>query len=317
MRTLSIQQSKSIVEVIFENARVTETLSDNQHAEAREYYSAKLSIRDRKEIVRVLCRGQPDNFSQIIRDVVAVYDPFIRELHQSVDLSAQLGYAQAFMDDIIKTIKSKASEGQAPSVEEFDALIQRHVHNILLFLHEIAKKCPDWADIYRTWCKEAASNFRRQKQPAWNEDGAAGEMTDRLGALFKSVPEDKKTEILSTLDAHAAYLAELNEISARRAQAVLDGSGTMYGPGAYIARWHDLLEGTRITPATAHGQIRTGKDIQFADVGEDADAKKKEKKTWWDSEAIAKQVMAEMPREPEVSVVLEHFRQGFRDLLKQ
>ena len=34
----------------------------------------------------------------------------------------------------------------------------------------------------------------------------------------------------------------------------------MVGPGAYLARWQNLLDNTLITPAKAFGDVRTGAD---------------------------------------------------------
>ena len=35
-------------------------------------------------------------------------------------------------------------------------------------------------------------------------------------------------------------------------------ASTPYGPGAYLARWQELLESTLVTPETAKGPVRKG-----------------------------------------------------------
>jgi hypothetical protein len=95
----------------------------------------------------------------------------------------------------------------------------------------------------------------------------------------------------------------------------------MYGPGVYLARWHGLLDETLITPADAEGPVRRGKDVQFKDKAEGEEAKRKEKKAevkrWWDSEPIAREVMAEMPEQPNVEVVLQALGGSFRECLRK
>ncbi|KUJ08259.1 uncharacterized protein LY89DRAFT_659304 [Mollisia scopiformis] len=318
VRSISIEQSKSIVNVIFETAQYkpSTSLSDVQHAKALEYYSAKLSIRDRKELIRVLCHQYPDNLTQTIRDVVAVYDPLIRSIHNGVDLSAGLGDLQNFLEDMIKTIKPKSGNGnKAPSVEDFVTLFRTHLPSCLRFLHQVAKNCPEVSSTFRQWCKEAIQQFRKKQSSDAQETGGAGSMTAHLTTLCASVSEVQKPGIISALDAHSNYLSSLNKISMQRAQSVLDNkSTTMYGPGAYLARWHGLLDETLITPATPQGPVRRGKDIQFKD---EEGKRKASGKGWWDSEQIAQQVMVEVPEQPNVDVVLELLGGPFRDLLNK
>lgn len=89
VRAISISQSKSIITAILSttDGLQSSSLSEAKHAQAQEYYAAKLSIRDRKQLIEVLCSQTPDVLTQAIRSVVAVFDPFIRSVHNNVDLS--------------------------------------------------------------------------------------------------------------------------------------------------------------------------------------------------------------------------------------
>lgn len=86
----------------------------------------------------------------------------------------------------------------------------------------------------------------------------------------------------------------------------------MYGPGVFLARWHGLLDETLITPATAEGPVRRGKDVQFKD---EEGKSKSGGRGWWDSEGIAESVTSEMPEQPDVSVVIDWLGDGFKELL--
>jgi hypothetical protein len=327
LRTISIKQSKSIVDVIFESAIYPPSapLSPAQHSQALEYYSTRLAIRDRKEIIRVLCRQYPDNLTQSIREVVAVFEPLIRSVHIGVDLSLAVGYFQDFSEDLIKNVKSKFDNGngngnEAPSVEDIVDLYRRHVPSVLRFLHDVCSNCPEWVGTWHKWCKEAVLKFRSENENDWHETGAAGSMTASLNTQFSSLPDAQISEVLAALDKHATYLTTLSKLSMQRAQSILDNdSQTMYGPGVYLARWHGLLDETLITPAKAEGPVRRGKDVQFKDRVEGEGAKKKDKKSsakqLWNSEAIAKEVVAEMPEQPSVEVVLKALGGLFRGFL--
>lgn len=315
VRAVSIEQSKSVVNVIFETTSYPPStfLSEDQHAKALEYYSAKLSIRDRKELIRVLCHQYPDNLTQMIRDIVAVYDPLIRSIHNGVDLSAGIGDLQNFIDDMIKTVKPKSGNEKAPSVEDFVALFRTHLPSCLRFLHQVAKNCPEVSSTFRQYCKEAIQEFRMKDEHKGNQEAGAGSLTNHLTDLFRELQEDQKSQVLDALDEHAKYLSSLSEISMQRAQSVLDNkSTTMYGPGVYLARWHGLLDETLITPATPQGPVRRGKDIHFRD---EEGKRKGGAKGWWDSEGIAKKVMGEVPEQPNVDVVLKALEEPFRQLL--
>jgi hypothetical protein len=248
--------------------------------------------------------------------MVAAYDPIIRQVHNGVDLSTCLTDVQNFLDELIKMSKVKTAgngggNGQAPSVEDYVNLFRKHSPSYLRFLHQVLKNCPEVANTFREYAEGAISGFRVRSTDG---NGAGGKMTGPLIALFSALPETDKAGVLKALDAHSAYLVSLNTFSIARTQYVLDNNSvTMYGPGMYLARWHGLLDETLITPAIAHGPVRRGKDVKYKEgkgkvqVGG---------KMAWDSEAIGREAMEELPEPPDVSIVVKVLGEQFRGVLK-
>ena len=106
VRSQSLSESKSIVAVILETSDPpfkidAKTLNEHQHSVAMEYFSTYLSIRDREEITRVLCKSNPDVLTSTVRDAVAGMDPVIRAIHNAVDLSGTVTDAEAFITDSV------------------------------------------------------------------------------------------------------------------------------------------------------------------------------------------------------------------------
>jgi hypothetical protein len=77
IRNTSIESRTSIIAAIFQDAdpKLLQSLTEVQHEQCLVYLSSLLSIRDREEITRVLCRQTPDLFTQIIRDSVTTFEP--------------------------------------------------------------------------------------------------------------------------------------------------------------------------------------------------------------------------------------------------
>ena len=316
IRALSIQQSKSAVIVIFENARppLSTTLSDSQHYQALEYYSALLSIRDREELIRIFCRQEPDLFTPSVREMVAAYEPLIRSVHKGMDLSGAMSDVQDFLEDMIKLGKAKNIEKggfnfggthRPPTVEEYVSLFRKYLPCLFRYLHQIAKNCPDLRETFQEYAKEALRGFRH------DENATGGVMTDHLNELFRSVPAHKQPEVLTKLGEHSAYLTTLSALSLKRTQSILDNrSATMYGTGVYLARWHDLLNDTLITPASAVGPIRRGRDVKYKEG-------KGKGKAMWDSEVILREVMRNVPAPPDVTIVVKMLAGPFYDMLQK
>ena len=313
---MSIEQSKSVVIVIFESARppLSTALSDSQHTQALEYYAALLSIRDRDELIRIFCCQEPDLFTPSVREMVAAYEPGIRSIHKVVDLSGAISDMQGFLEDLIKLGKAKNNENASsniggthrpPTVEEYVSLFRKYLPCLFRYMHQTAKNCPEIREAFREYGKEALRGFRN------DENQSEGVMTGSLNQLFSVVPAHQQAEVLAKLDAHSAYLTILNRSSTERTQSIIDNiSVTMYGTGVYIARWHDLLNETLITPASAVGPIRRGRDVKYKEG-------KGKGKTMWDSEAISRKAMKDVPEPPDVSIVVRMLGAPFKDLLQK
>ncbi|KAJ9132092.1 PX-associated-domain-containing protein [Pleurostoma richardsiae] len=180
-RSESIRQRKSIVVIIFDSAnpRLSTSLTEGQHTQCLEYYSAQLSIRDREEITKVLCRQNPDIFTGAIRIAVDTFDVMIRALHNGLDLREHISAAQSFLDDLIQTSKPKNSSNDKnnsksgsdggvdgpipPSVEDYVALLRRNRQSLFRYLHQFAKTCPSITEKFRIWAKQAVRNFSRDE----------------------------------------------------------------------------------------------------------------------------------------------------------
>ncbi len=302
--------------IIFENARppLSTALSESQHTQALEYYAAILSMRDREELIRIVCRQEPDLFTPSVQEMVAAYEPGIRSLHKGVDLSGAIYDLQGFLDDLIKLGKAKNNDNgsskiagthRPPSVEEYVSLFRKYIPCLFRYMHQIAKNCPEIREGFREYGREALRGFRN------DENESRGVMTGPLNQLFSAIPPDQQLAVLEKLDAHSAYLTGLKVSSAKRTQSIIDNtSATMYGTGAYLAKWHHLLDETLITPASAVGPVRRGRDVKYNEG-------KWKGKTMWDSEAISREAMKDVPEAPEVGIVVKILGRSFKDLLQE
>lgn len=100
-RVNSRESNMSIVAVILSLSSLDLELSETQHAKAMEYLSLQLAIRDRQEIVRVLCKRNPDILTAAVRQGVEAYTPMIRHVHQAVNLSDTLWDFERFLTDML------------------------------------------------------------------------------------------------------------------------------------------------------------------------------------------------------------------------
>ena len=99
------------------------------------------------------------------------------------------------------------------------------------------------------------------------------------------------------------------------------------GPGAYLARWQDLLDSTPITPLTAHGKPHHASDKDIVEKSaEDVDGGKtaefETRQQSLDSQKVKPSVLGggtqsknDVVRKPDVKVVIEALGQDFRKLL--
>ncbi|KAJ0285494.1 hypothetical protein CBS470a_006380 [Colletotrichum nupharicola] len=314
VRARSLRESKSVVAVILETTdpKLLEDVSDAEHKQCLEYYAAQLAIRDREEIINVLCKQSPDLLTQAVRDAVAGMDPIIRAVHNKVDLSDHVKDYQSFLDQLIATSKPKKAKSKdeadppLPTVEDYVQLLKNNRQLLYKWLHAVSKNCPEVMDQFRKWAKDSLVAFHKQK----NGDS----IEERLGGIFNQVPEEKKAALLPIIDAHADYLKELNNISRSRMQTIIDGnSSSMSGPGVYLVRWHSLLDETLITPATPSGSIRHGKDVQGAvthgkrtSISSDTDEV---------VEKVRSLTLSSLPEAPDVRPVIKAMARPFKQMI--
>ncbi|CAN9346970.1 unnamed protein product [Alternaria sp. RS040] len=256
-RSQSVSEQKSIAAVILETSDPpykvdADTLNEHQHSVAMEYLSTYLSIRDREELTKVLCKSNPDVLTSTIRDAVAAMDPVIRDIHNAVDLSGTVTDAEAFITDLIKTAKPKKKttgtksretsksrpsspstdpasildEGasDAPTVEDFVQLLKKHAPSMHKFLHHVTKNAPQLAQDYLVYAKRIFSEFRVDEAAAKQEEkgeGGAGNMTAPLHSLFETLAKEKQEELKTLLDQHEEHLQTLKSTSQTRLESIM------------------------------------------------------------------------------------------------
>ncbi|KAL8937892.1 MAG: hypothetical protein Q9216_004198, partial [Gyalolechia sp. 2 TL-2023] len=171
MRTSSRSHSISIVAVILSPSPTKPTtLSAPTHTLALDYLSVHLSILDREKLIRVLCHHTPDHLTTSVRELVKVYDPIIRALHNAVDLAAGVSDLQAFLDDLIalslldKTSSSgdrsgnggvKMKKKRVPTVQDYVRLLQKHQKSSHVFIHQALKNGKELSQWYREYALHA------------------------------------------------------------------------------------------------------------------------------------------------------------------
>jgi len=261
-RSQSVSEQKSIAAVILETSYPpykvdADTLNEHQHSVAMEYLSTYLSIRDREELTKVLCKSNPDVLTSTIRDAVAAMDPVIRDIHNAVDLSGTVTDAEAFITDLIKTAKPKKKttgtksretsksrpsspsadpasildEGasDAPTVEDFVTLLKKHAPSMHKFLHHVTKNAPQLAQDYLVYAKRIFSEFRVDEAAAKQEEkgeGGAGNMTAPLHSLFETLGKEKQEELKGLLDQHEEHLQTLKSTSQTRLESIMRPSSS-------------------------------------------------------------------------------------------
>ncbi|KND88992.1 Uncharacterized protein TOPH_06272, partial [Tolypocladium ophioglossoides CBS 100239] len=276
VRAASLHNAQSVVVAILNAADpdLAAALTDEQHTQCLAYYSALLSVRDREGITAALCRTPPDLFTQMVRDVAAAYDPMIRSVHARVDLKEHLDALQGFVEEFIRASRPPTGDGdeegeRLAGVEEYVGLLRRNRGLLYRWVSVVAGGCPEVWEALRGWAREAMGKFRAEEDRG-EEDKESRGMAGRLNELFASLEPATQAEVLEAIDAHAAYLATLNDLSVARLQYLItctsaasdSSSSTAAGPGIYLARWQCLLDSTPITPATPHGALRHGRDVK-------------------------------------------------------
>lgn len=245
------------------------SLSEAQHNFAMEYLAMHLAIRDREELISILCCHQPDLLTSSIRHLVKAYDPIIRALHRAVDLSSGVSDLQAFLTDLIGISKVEQKSGQlrAPTVEDYCRLLKKHQRSSHRFIHQVLKNGKDLSQSYHEYATHAAAQYKqRSSQISSNEtpiNTAAGDFTAELERLVSTIPDHEKITVMEEIDTHAKYLSAITEGSENKLRIIIhnlsdEKSEMSQGPGMYLSRWQTLLDETLITPATPQGTLRRG-----------------------------------------------------------
>ncbi|KAF4555691.1 Hypothetical protein D9617_2g056540 [Elsinoe fawcettii] len=381
IRDASRQSKMSIVQTILSLSSVSPEMEDKQHSQALEYLSLQLAIRDRNEIIRVLCKSNPDHLTQAVRDSIAAYEPLIRQVHNAVNLSDTVLDFQNFVNDMLKLARpegtTEGSKPTPPSVEDFVHLLHTHQTSCHKFLHQVSKNGREITDWFRDYCHNISKYFRDMASP----DSKHGNITEKLSKRYADLPTETQTKVKAEIDAHAEYLERLHDASASTIRAVIsnersvkrsakpvssrassrnpsrrpspgsrkassnslrsmlgrngggeenekgspsiddtkevssNGKKTMYGPGAYLAKWQQLLDTTLITPKRPFGDVRTGKDTSVREESskdvdgeiEDTGVPEKEKE----------KLVRRTPDAPAVDETIAALGEKFRELLRE
>ncbi|KAK4541452.1 hypothetical protein LTR36_008053 [Oleoguttula mirabilis] len=308
-RKRSKEQDMSIVAVIMAMSSHSVELSDAQHATALEYLALSLGVRDRQEIVKVLCRRNPDHLTSAVRDGVDAYTPMIRNVHQAVNLSDTVWDFEQFLTDMLKMSKPSGGKGQEkpPSVEDYVDLLHRHQQSCHKFLHQVAKNGKEVTGWWRDYVHMATAQFKR-------EGKANGGAQNAMEKAFAQLPEDDQKAVKDELAVYEKYLDDLHAASATRISAVIKRThSTPYGPGAYLARWQHLMDTTVITPAKQKGPLRYGGSKSVKEEGrKDVDGNEAGFMT---EQQVAKAVDEKTPDAPDVQRTLGLLGSRFREVL--
>ncbi|PNH37655.1 hypothetical protein VD0004_g9135 [Verticillium dahliae] len=331
-RNESQKSSKSIITIILNRSdpALAKKLSAEQHAQCQEYYAALLSIRDRDELTTALCTQSPDLFTQTVRDLVGGFEPYIRAIHDKIDLREHVQDYQSFVDQFIATSKpqptgSAGTETRLPSVEDYVALLRKNRHMLYRWMHHGAAQAPEVRNVFKAWAKEAVVHFRKPGVEVAVPGSSAhveGSMVESVADAFAALSDEVRGPLLPVIDAHASHLDALEALSVGRMQQIIDGgSSTMAGPGIFLVSWQELLDSTLITPATPDGAARRGKDVQNKTVEgkpgatDDAGETKADKETRREGEEARKKVLGSLPEGPDVKPVVEVMGAVFRKLI--
>ena len=323
-RRQSKEQERSIINVLLSLSSQSPDLSDKQHAKALEYLSLTLAVRDRQEIVRVICQRNPDHLTAAIRDGVDAYTPMIRDVHQAVNLSDTMWDFERFLTDMLKMSKpqgsgKKGEEEKPPTVEDFVDLLHRHQTSSHKFLHQVAKNSKPLMDTWKQYVRTAASQFNANKKPPASasvvpDTVAAGGAHVQLQEAFSALKQEDQQAVKAELEAYDKYLTDLHTASAARISAVIKRThSTPFGPGAFLARWQQLMDSTPVTPEKAQGPVRFGGSRSVKEAGrKDIDG---EEAGFVGEDEAEKAVGEKTPQMPSIEKTVKLLGQRFREIL--
>lgn len=269
LRARSQQEGKSMVAIILATFYPSHppvevlAMSEAQHAAALEYLSLKLSIRDRVESVRTVCKEKPDILSSMVKESVGLLEPMLKTLHEGkFDIGKLVNLHKKVNEDLVKT--AKVTKSYKPGVSDFFDFYSRQTPEMWRLLHEGATKCPSLHSATYAWMRHALDQFQAQDQQAG--EAKTGPLTGPLLGLFEQLPTEQQGAIRQALNEQAAYLAASRAQSQQKLQDVLSKKSPpdSIGPGAILPRWHALLDGTVLTPAQAAGPVQVARSLEGA-----------------------------------------------------
>ena len=327
-RRQSKEQNRSIITVLLSLSSQSPDLSEKQHAKALEYLSLTLAVRDRQEIVRVLCQRNPDHLTAAIRDGVDAYTPMIRDVHQAVNLSDTLWDFERFLTDMLKMSKPSGKKGEEnpPTVEDFVDLLHRHQTSSHKFLHQVAKNSKPLMDTWKSYVRSAAAQFNAHTKPPTTASVvpysvASGGAHKQLQEAFSALSQPDQQAVKTELEAYDKYLTALHTASAARISAVIKRThSTPFGPGAFLARWQQLMDSTPVTPDKPQGPVRYGgsrsvKEAGRKDINGEEAGFKGEEAGFKGEDEKEKEVGEKTPQMPSIGKTVELLGQRFREIL--
>lgn len=363
-----MQSSISIVISILAASSLPTDLDESTHTLALEYLNAQLSVRDRKQLIQVLCHSSPDHLTTTVRVAVSAYEPVIRNVHAAVNLSDTVSDFESFLGDLLKMSKIQ-DEATIPTVGDFVALLKKHQYSCHKFCHQVCKNGNELTGWYIAWAKKSAFQFRRRTESSDSKTRDAGDLTEPLNDLFAKLSAEQQEKILPILDQQIRYIDEMHASSHTRLDNVLSsppsknpaiarivsasinsrpssrasspapgdrgtrtptgaqtpkftvsGPSSDPGPGAYLARWQDLLDNTPITPLKPSGRIENAssknvvkgskKDVDGEELVDIPNGRT-------GAERVSERVKGEGSKSgrPDVKIVVDAMGQDFRALL--
>ncbi|KAL8752722.1 MAG: hypothetical protein Q9199_005538 [Rusavskia elegans] len=325
IRKESESRSVSIVTAILGQDKGSPSLTEPSHKLALDYVSLQLAVRDREQLIEVLCLHQPDLVTTSIRELVTVYDPIIRALHKAVDLGSGVTDLQNFLDDVISlSLIDKTKPARLPTVQDFVHLLEKHQKSSHVFIHQALKNGKELSQWYHEYASHAIEQYKQTQFKDKVADGgtAAGDLTHCLNKLVSKLPKDQQQQIHRQLDHHAAFLDGLSQQSKARMERTIraslapdksDPEAEVEGsPGMFLLKWQYFIDRTPITPGPGNGPPRTGKSDSVVDAtAVDVDGEKPAVTYQGSSNAGDSSL-----EPPDVSTVIRLLAPGFREELQ-
>lgn len=251
-------------------------LTEQSHKHALDYLSIRLAIRDREQLIQILCLHQPDLVTASVREMVTVYDPIIRALHKAVDLGSGVADLQNFLDDLISlSLIDKSKQSKLPTVQDFVRLLEKHQKSSHVFIHQALKNGKELSQWYHEYASHAVEQYKQTQTDHLIGGTAAGDLTACLNALVSKLSSDQQREVCNQLDQHAAFLDGLAQQSKARMDGTIraslaadksESSDVEGSPGMFLLKWQHFIDQTPITPGPNNGPPRTGKSESVVDA---------------------------------------------------